>query len=103
MAIKSCLEAIGEYADIGHTNMIKSCTIRGYAGSGKSWCMQYCLLYCMSKGLIGVPTSVMSRRSVFLGSKHIDHMFALPFEKKYKSPYQIAETAIAKLNMNPEK
>ncbi len=65
LEIKSCLEAIGKYADIGHTNMIKSCTICCYTGSEKSWCIQYCLLYCMSKGLIGVPTSVMSRRSVF--------------------------------------
>ena len=36
LAIKSCLEAIDEYSDIGHTNMIKSRTICGYAGSGKS-------------------------------------------------------------------
>ena len=39
LAIKSCIEAIDEYADIGSTNMIKSRTICGYAGSGKSWCM----------------------------------------------------------------
>ena len=35
-AIKSFLEAIDKYADIDHTNMIKSCTICGYAGSCKS-------------------------------------------------------------------
>ena len=79
------------------TNMIKSRTNHGYAGSGILWCIKYCLLYCISKGLIGVPTSVMSRRSVLLGIKYIDHMFALPFEKKYKYPHQIAETAISKL------
>ena len=67
--------------------MVKSCSICGYAGCGKSWCMQYCLLYCSSKGLFGLPTSVMSRRSVFLGSKHIDHVFCLPFEKNKMSPY----------------
>ena len=38
-AIKSCREAIDEYADIDHINMIKSCTVCNYAGSSKSWCM----------------------------------------------------------------
>ena len=79
---KICTEAIDDYANVFKSSMIKSCTIRGYAGSGKSWCMQYIMLHCFALGLIGVPTSVMSRRSVFLGSKHIDHMFCLPFDKK---------------------
>ena len=64
--------------------MIKSCTIRGYAGSGKSWFMQYCMLHCFAMGLIGVLKSIISRRSVFLGSKHFDHIFCLPFDKKYE-------------------
>ena len=83
--------------------MVKSCTIRGFAGCGKSWCMQYCVTYCYSKGLIAIPTSVMSRRSVFLGGKHIDNLLCLPFEKKGKSSYQIAEQAISKLQRFPEK
>ena len=102
-AIKMCIDAIDSYCSITQNNMVKSCTIRGFAGCGKSWCMQYCLLYCYAKGLIGVPTSVMSRRSVFLGSKHIDHLFCLPFVKKNVSPYQMAENAYAKLRRYPEK
>ena len=43
----------------------------------------------------------MSRRSVFLGSKHIDILFGLPFDKK-GSPYQIANKAIAKHQRYPE-
>ena len=81
VAIKLCTDTINEYANINRRNFVKSCTIRGFAGCGKSWCVQYCLLYCYSKGLLGIPTSVMSRRSVFLGSKHIDHLFYLPFSK----------------------
>ena len=44
----------------------------------------------------------MSRRQKKLGSKHIDHIFVLPFDQK-KSFYQIAEAAIARLQMNLEK
>ena len=102
-AVKLCTDTIDKYSDIFQRNVVKSCTIRGYAGCGKSWCMQYCLLYCYAKGLIGIPTSVMSRRSVFLGSKHIDHLFCLPFDKKHSSPFQIAEKAIGKLMRYPEK
>ena len=81
-AIKVCADAIDNYNNPLQTHMVKSCTIRGYAGCGKSWCMQYCLMHCFAKGLIGIPTSVMSRRSVFLGGRHIDYLFCLPFEKK---------------------
>ena len=99
--VKFCTDIIDEYSDPTRSNMTKSCTIRGYAGCGKSWCMQYAILYCYLKGLIGVPTSIMSRQSVFLGSKHIDILFGLPFEKQ-GSPYQIANKAIAKLQNYPE-
>jgi hypothetical protein len=103
-AIKICTEVMNEYANIfQNAKMQKSCTIQGYAGCGKSWCMQYCLIHCFAKGLFGLPTSVMSRRSVFLGSKHLDHMFSLPFDKKGMSPYRIAELAISRLQRFPEK
>ena len=36
-AIKMCTEAIDDYANVFKSSMIKSCTIRGYAGSGKYW------------------------------------------------------------------
>ena len=101
--IKMCVDAIDNYCNLTQNNMVKSCTIRGFAGCGKSWCMQYCLLYCYAKGLIGVPTSVMSRRSVFLGSKHIDNLFCLPFVKINMSPHQMAESAYFKLQQYPEK
>ena len=41
LEIKLCLKAIDKYADIGNTNMINIWTYCGYAGSSKSWCMQY--------------------------------------------------------------
>ena len=99
--MKICSNIIDKYCDPMQNNMTKSCIICGFAGCGKSWCMQYAILYCYSKGLIGIPTSIMSRQSVFFGSKHIDILFGLPFDKK-GSPYQIANKVIAKLQRYPE-
>ena len=53
-------------------------------------------MHCSAYGLIGIPTSVMSRYSVFLGGRHIDYLFFYRL-KKGKSPYQIAEQAIARI------
>ena len=64
--------------------------------------MQYCLIHFFSKGFFGLPKYAMSRRSVFLGSKNIDHMFCLPFDNNGMSPYHIAELAIARLQHLPE-
>lgn len=76
--------------------------ICGYADCGKLWMMQYFILYAHSKGLLAVPTAMMANRSVFLGTKHIDWVFCLPFEKNY-SAYKTAEVAIANLMQNPER
>lgn len=102
-AITYCTNAIDDYSNILRTHMVKSWTLRGFAGCGKSWSLQYCLLYCYAKGLLGVTTSVMSKRSVFLGSKHIDHLFSLPFSKRNMSPYQMSNDAFSRLQRYPEK
>ena len=95
---------MSDYANIfRNSKMLKSCTIQGYSGCGKSWCIQYCLINCFVKGLFGLPTYVMSRHSVFLGSMHIYHMFCLPFNKKGMISYHIAELAIARLQCFPKK
>ena len=84
-----------------NSKMLESCTIQGYAGFGKSWCMQYCLIHCFAKGFFGLPTSVMSKRSVFSGSKLIDQILCLLFDKKGISPYRIADLTIARLQRFP--
>ena len=95
---------MNDYAKIFRNSIFfKSCTIKGYAGCGKSWCIEYCLIHCFTKGLFSLPKSVMSRRSVFLGSKHIDHMFCLLFDKKVMSLYRLSDLAIAGLKRFPEK
>ena len=64
--------------------------------------MQYCILYAHSKGLLAVTTAMMANISVFLGTKHIDWLFCLPFDKNH-SAYKTAEVAIANLMQNPER
>ena len=85
-AVKKCSDTIESYRNgIYHNKFTKSMCIRGYAGCGKSWTMQYVMLYAISKGLLCVPTAMMSRRSVFLGGKHIHILFGLPTEKNLSS------------------
>ena len=52
--------------------------------------MHYTLLHALIKGLFSLPSYQMSRRSVFLSTKHIDWLFSLSFEKFY-SAHQTAE------------
>ena len=62
--------------------------------------MQYTLLYATSKGLFTLPSSKMSIRYKFMGTKHIDWLFALPFEKGYRE-HQKSEGAMEKLLRSP--
>ena len=64
IAIKTCTETINSYGDALYTNFNKCVIIRGYAGCGKSWAMEYCVLYAISCVLFALTTSMMARRSV---------------------------------------
>ena len=102
-AVEKCSETIDSYCNGAlHNNFVKSLCIRGYAGSGKSWTMQYVLLYAISKGLLCVTTAMMSRRSVFLGGKHLHILFLIPTDKNL-SPHRLAELAITKLLRDPKR
>ena len=102
-AIQKCVQAINLYRDgMSHNSFIKSIGIRGFAGCGKSWTMQYIMLYAMSQGLLCIPTAMMSRRSVFLGGKHIHILFCIPADRNV-SPHRLAEIAITKLLRDPKK
>ena len=79
--VKKCTNAIDSYANISRTKLVKNHVIRGYAGCGKSWTMQYCILHACIRGLFALPTAMMANRAVFFGTKHIDWLFGLPFNK----------------------
>ena len=102
LQIKKCTEAIDYYSNVHRTELVKNHVIRGYAGCGKSWTMQYCILHAYSKGLFALHTAMMSNRYFFLVTKHIDWLFCLPFEKNH-SAYKTAESAIAMLMQKPER
>ena len=96
LAIEVCQEAIDRYCDPTNIHFIKNITIRGFAGCGKSWLMQYMATYAMSKGLNCLTTALMARRSNFLGGKHIHHVFCLPVEKGLTA-HRMAELAVCNL------
>ena len=103
LVVETVVSALNNYSNIFHTNFVKSCTIIGSAGWGKSFTMQYLILYAISLGLVSVSTSVMARRSCFLGGKHIHRLFLIPTGEKGQSPHRLAELAICKLLRSPEK
>ena len=97
LAIDTCKEAIDRYCDPTNINFIKNITIRGFAGCGKSWLMQYMVIYAASQGLNCLTTAMMARRSNFLGGKHIHHMFCLPTDTGL-TVHKMADYAVDKLN-----
>ena len=73
----------------------------GAPGSGKSFIGQYMTTYIFSKGLRCLSTSVVARRSVHLGGKHIHKLFSLDTTKASLSPWRIAQLAIMRLQKRP--
>ena len=102
LAIQVCVDAINKYCNPLSSTFVKNVTIRGFAGCGKSWTMEYAVAYALSKGLNVMTTSMMARRSVFLGGKHIHQLFCLPIGKNL-SAHRMAELAICKLMRQPER
>lgn len=101
-AIETIVKAIDKYCT--PTNLFTKCTgIRGFPGSGKTWCMEYCIIYALSKGLNCMTTSMICKRSIQLGGKHIDSLFGIPFEKANVSAGRLAELAEMKIISSPEK
>ena len=75
-ALQFAISTIDQYSDYrnGQSHFTRSCILAGAPGSGKSFFSMYTLLYVLSKGLRVCSTSVMAKRSNFLGGVHI-HMF----------------------------
>ena len=81
IAIQNCIEVIIAYSNLYRTNMVKSCINIIYTGCVKHCSMQYILLHVISKGLFLLPSTQISRRSIFLGTKHICWIFDLMYNK----------------------
>ena len=79
------------------------CTgVRGAAESGKTWVMEYVLIYSVSKGLTSTTTSHMARRAIQLGGKHIAYLFGIPHSRSYLTVQRGADLALMKIMKKAE-
>ena len=75
-AIEMCCQQINKYLNISDQyTFTKNVGIRGFPGSGKTWCSLYVALCALSKGLFVLPTALLAKRAIQLGGKHWHKMF----------------------------
>ena len=79
---------------------LKNMVIYGSPGTGKTFLSEIVVLYCLSKGLNMVSTSLMGVRANSLGGIHIHKIFFSPVHNSSKlSALKRAEYAIEKPNI----
>lgn len=78
------------------TIFTKNVGIRGFPGSGKTWCSLYVALYGLSKGLLVLPTALLAKRALQLGGNHWHKLFWIPIEKNL-GIHRRAELALARI------
>ena len=101
--IGACCQQIDSYSDItNQTRYTKNFIFRGSPGSGKTFCLVYCTLYAISKGLNVMTTAMMAKRALQLGGIHWHVILCLPTERNL-TPHRRAELAILKLMRDPKK
>ena len=99
-AIKLCCHQIDKYCNLSYQNTFtKNIGIRGFPGSGKTWCSLYASLYALSKGLFVLPTALLAKRANQLGGIHWHKLFLLPTEKKL-SVHRRPEIALIRIIRN---
>ena len=101
LAIETCVDAIDAYRNTLQDSFIKHVGILGFPGGGKTWCMMYCLLYSISRGLKVTTTAMMCNRALQLGGVHAHKLFLLPTERL--TPHRRSELAIIKLMKSPKR
>ena len=102
LAVQTCCDAIDKYANvIDQTSMTKNIGIRGFPGSGKTWCSLYVASYAMSKGLFTLPTALLSKRAIQLGGIHWHKLFCIPTERNMNN-HRKAELAIIQILRKPK-
>ena len=100
LAISLCKESIDRY--LNFSNRFFKCTgICGSAGSGKTWPMEYILLYAVSQGLTVITTSHMACRAIKVGGKHIAYLFGIPYSRSYLTVQRRADLALTKIMKKP--
>jgi len=101
-AIKIICNSIDEITDIWKASKFtKNVIVRGFPGAGKTFCMCYCMLYALSKGLNCISTAIMSKRSIELGGIHWHKLLCIPTDPNL-SIWRRAEIAIDRLQRKPK-
>ena len=93
IAVKLCKDATDNYLRLDSL-FVKCSGIRGAAGSGKTWVMEYSLIYVVCQGLNVITTSHIARRAIQLGGKHIAYLFGIPYSRLKWTPQRSAELAL---------
>ena len=102
-AIQLCCTQIDKYCNIDdQSTYTKNVGIRGFPGSGKTWCALYTAIYAMSKGLFVLPTAMLAKRAIQLGGIHYHKLFCIPTEKNI-SLHRRAELALIQILKDPRK
>ena len=101
LAVQLCKNAIDKYKECSNS-FIKCTGIRGCARSGKTWTMEYVLIYALAQGLTVITTSHMARRAIQLGGKHIAYLFGIPYGRSNcQTPQRKAEVALQNISKKP--
>ena len=100
-ALQLNINNINKYTSTnGHesTTYTKNVVTYGAPGTGKSFIGQLVVLYCLTKGLNVLSTSLMGVRANSLGGLHIHKLFMLPTNDALLSkPFLCAQYAIEKI------
>ena len=103
MAISIVKESIYSYIDtITHGKYTKKFFIRGFPGSGKTWCMDYIFLYKMACALKAITTVIMDKHSIQLVGCHWHKIFCIPIENNMNT-YIKSYLYILKLLLYPKR
>ena len=101
LAIETCCNAIDKYCSIDNQlTFTKHVGIRGFPGSGKTWCSLYASAYAMSKGLFVLSTAVLAKRAIQLGGIHWHLLFCIPIDRNM-SLHRKSELAIISILKDP--
>ena len=101
LALSLSIQIINKYKTISgreSRTYTKNVVIYGAPGTGKSFIGQTTVLYCLSKGMNIVTTSLLGVRANALGGIHLHKLFGLPIDDKVQlSPFKCAEKALEKI------
>ena len=102
-AIEVSCSAIDKYIDMNdQLTFTKNVGIRGFPGSGKTFCSLYIALYALSKGLFVLPTALLAKRAIQLGGIHYHKLFCIRPNKSV-SIHRQAELALIDIMKDAKK